>query len=241
VYVSRKGGRQGIWKLVKGAASELWSDPRARVVGAPAIAPDGRRIAFSIEDSGQKRLYVMNDDGSDARVLTAALDLRGAPAWAPDGRSLVIAALQDGAPRLFSVPVNGETPVLLVSEYSSDPAWSPDGRFLVYSGPDVGTTFQLRAAAADGRAYRMPSLILTRGARRVGFLREPRALVILRGEIEHKDFWLVDLETGAERQLTSLAQGFDISDFDVSADGHEIVFDRVQENSDAVLIDLARR
>jgi tricorn protease-like protein len=65
--------------------------------------------------------------------------------------------------------------------------------------------------------------------------------VILRGELEHKDFWLVDLETGAERQLASLARDFIIRDFDVSADGREIVFDRVQENSDLVLIDLPRR
>jgi hypothetical protein len=65
---------------------------------------------------------------------------------------------------------------------------SPDGRFFVYSGPDVGTTFPLRAAAADGSPYPFPSLILTRGARRIAFLREAHALVILRGEIEHKNF-----------------------------------------------------
>jgi Tol biopolymer transport system component len=96
--------------------------------------------------------------------VTEALELRGSPAWAPDGQSLVIAALQDGVPRLFRDPLKGESPVLLLSEYSIDPVWSPDGQFLVYSGPDVGTTFPLRAAAADSRPYPLPSLILTRGA-----------------------------------------------------------------------------
>jgi Tol biopolymer transport system component len=240
VYIAWNGGKEGIWKLAHGATTELWSDSHARVVGAPAIAPNGRRIAFSIEDPTRTRLYVMNNDGTDVRILTASLKLRGSPAWAPDGQALVIAALQDGTPRLFRVPLNGEPPVLLLSEYSIDPVWSPDGRFLVYSGPDVGTTFPLRAAAADGRPYRLLSLILTRGARRVAFLRDARALVILRGEIEHKNFWLVDLETGAERQLTNLARGFLIRDFDVSADGREIVFDRTQENSELALIDLAR-
>jgi len=241
VYVAGNGGKEGIWKLAHGTATELWSDSSARVVGSPAIAPDGRRIAFSIEDPNGTRLHVMNDDGTGARILTASLKLRGSPAWAPDGQALVIAALQEGTPRLFKVPLNGEAPVLLLSEYSIDPLWSPDGRFLVYSGPDVGTTFPLRAAAADGRPYPLPGLILTRGARRVAFLRDARSLVILRGEIEHKNFWLVDLETGAERQLTNLAGDFVIKDFDVSADGREIVFDRVQENSDLALIDLARR
>lgn len=59
----------------------------------------------------------------------------------------------------------------------------------------------------------------------------------LRGEIQHKDLWLVDLETGAERQLTNLAPDFDIRDFDISPDGREVVLERVQECSDVVLLD----
>jgi hypothetical protein len=68
-------------------------------------------------------------------------------------------------------------------------------------------------------------------------VRDRRALVVLRGEIERKNFWLIDLETGAERQLTNFGRDFIIKDFDVSVDGREIVFDRLLENSDVVLIE----
>jgi tricorn protease-like protein len=61
---------------------------------------------------------------------------------------------------------------------------------------------------------------------------------VLRGELEHKEFYLVDLETGSERQLTHLGRKFVIRDFDVAADGSVIVFDDVQESSDIVLADL---
>jgi Tol biopolymer transport system component len=64
--------------------------------------------------------------------------------------------------------------------------------------------------------------------------------VILRGEIQHKDLWLVDLETGAERQLTHFAPEFDIRDFDISPDGRDVVIERVQERSNVVLLDLSR-
>jgi acetolactate synthase small subunit len=64
--------------------------------------------------------------------------------------------------------------------------------------------------------------------------------VFLRGDIEHKNLWLVDLETGAERQLTNLAADFDIRDFDISPDGREVVLERVQERSDVVLLDRPR-
>ena len=128
----------------------------------------------------------MDADGSHARVLVESATLRGNPAWAPDGQSIVIAVVTDGEPRLTRFYLNGDAPLPLVSEYSVDPVWSPDGRFLVYSGADVGTTFQLRAAAADGRPYPLPSVTLTRGARRTAFYRGAQELVVLAGNLGHK-------------------------------------------------------
>jgi hypothetical protein len=61
--------------------------------------------------------------------------------------------------------------------------------------------------------------MLTRGARRVAFLRDPQALVILGGEIGHKNFSLLDLRTGAQRIVADLPADFTIRDFDVAADG----------------------
>jgi Tol biopolymer transport system component len=241
LYVSSNGASEGIWKLAAGTATELWNAPGARIVGGPAIESNGRRIAFSIEQRGRTRLYVMNADGTEARVVTESLELRGAPAWAPDGQSITSAANDDGVPRLFSVSLDGRAPVRLVSEYSIEPGWAPDGRFLLYSGPDIGTTFPVKAVTAQGGPYPLPNLTLTRGARRLCFLPGRRELVVLRGEIEHKNFWLIDLETGAERQLTNFGADFVVRDFDVSADGREIVLDRVQENSDIVLLDLSAR
>ena len=90
------------------------------------------------------------------------------------------------------------------------------------------------------KAYSTPALRLTRGARRLRFFQGQHTLVVMRGEIEHKNLWLINLDTGAERQLTNLAPGFDIRDFDIAADGREIVVDRVQEQSDIVLISLAQ-
>jgi Tol biopolymer transport system component len=93
---------------------------------------------------------------------------------------------------------------------------------------------------AEADPHLLPVLSLTRGARHLAFLPGGRSLVFLRGEIQHKDLWLVDLDTGTERQLTSLPPDFDVRDYDVSPDGHEVVFERVQERSDLVLLDLSR-
>jgi Tol biopolymer transport system component len=240
LYVSVTGTSESIWKLANGTGTELWSGLGARIFGGPAIAPDGSSIAFSVRQHGQTLLYVMQADGTNARIVAESLDLQGAPAWAPDGQSITSAADDHGVPHLFRVPVDGRSPALFVREYAVDPAWAPDGRFVVYSGPDIGTTFSVKAATADAVAHPLPVLTLTRGARHLTFLNGGGALVLLRGEIQHKNLWLIDLETGAERQLTILPPDFDIRDFDISRDGAEIVLERVQEHSEVVLLDLPR-
>ena len=69
----------------------------------------------------------------------------------------------------------------------------------------------------------------------MAFLGGDDALVVMRGDLSHKEFWVVDLASGHTRQLTSLGREFALGDFDVSSDGREIVFDRAREESDIVL------
>ncbi len=206
LYVVATGTGESLWKSVNGVSSEIWSADDIQIFGAPAISPDQRWIAFSASRHGQKLLYLMQADGANARVVTASLNLQGAPAWGPDGRSITTAVEDHGIPRLYQVPLDGRAATPLVSEYSINPAWSPDGRFVVYTGADIGTTFAVRAVTAGSVAHPMPAVQLSRGARHLVFLPGSDSLVVLRGEMQHKDLWLVDLKTGAERQLTHLRQ-----------------------------------
>jgi dipeptidyl aminopeptidase/acylaminoacyl peptidase len=64
------------------------------------------------------------------------------------------------------------------------------------------------------------------------------ALVLLRGEIRHKDLYEVDLDTGRERALTNVGPDFTITDFDISPDGRTVLLERSQENSNIVLLKL---
>lgn len=237
-YRGLKAGRDGLWKLADAAAAtELWNGVNGRVVAGPAIARDGR-LAFLVQRRGQTELYVMNADGGGPRRIGDTIDVRGAPAWSPDGQWLAVAvAGPGGVPHVFKVPVDSGSPVQLVKEYSTDPAWAPSGQFLVYSGPDVGTTFPVKAVSVDGEPHPLPELTLPRGARRLAFLGND-TLVIMKGNVSHKDFWSFDLQSGRERQLTRLGRGFVIGDFDISPDGREIVFDRTREESDILLFEL---
>jgi Tol biopolymer transport system component len=210
-------------------------------VSQPAVQANGNRIAFAVARVGRTQLYVTDDDGTTARPLATKLDVRGNPTWFPDGRSITMSADRGGGVQLFKIPVDGSPPVPLIDEYSIDPVWSPDSSLLVYRGAESGPNFPVLAATADGAPRDIAEIVLPRGARSFAFLPGGKTLLILKGELRSKNFWLVDLETGAERQLTDLGPEFVIGDFDLSADGQEIVFDRIREDSDVVMIELADR
>jgi DNA-binding winged helix-turn-helix (wHTH) protein/Tol biopolymer transport system component len=243
IYRAPKAGTDALWKHEGSAdARELWSGREGRVIGGPALSADGQRVAFTVQSRGKTWLYVMSSDGSGARRVAPELDVRGAPAWSPDGKWIAIAALQGTEPRLFKIPEPEGSAVRLTDEYALDPVWSPSGSFLVYTSADVGTIFEVRAVGADGAPRPIPKLALTRGSRRLAFLgADEQTLVILKGAQSHKEFWALDLRSGAERALTDLGPGPVIGDFDVAPDGRRIVFDRAREESDLALIELAKQ
>jgi Tol biopolymer transport system component len=67
-----------------------------------------------------------------------------------------------------------------------------------------------------------------------------RALIYMQGALRAQDFWLLDLETLKTRLLTKLSRRDTMRTFDVMPDGKRIVFDRLRDNSDIVLIDLPK-
>ncbi len=78
---------------------------------------------------------------------------------------------------MLAISESCRTMIPFIGEYSLDPAWAPAGQFVVYSGPDIGTTFSVKAVTAEAAAHHLPALTLTRGARHLAFLPDGRALI----------------------------------------------------------------
>jgi len=242
LYLSSKGGADGLWRFKDGVPTELWSGAEGGLIGPPAVSQDGRWICFTFRREGRGRLYWMTADGTGARPLAESLDVRGAPCWSPDGKWVAVAADTGAGRRLFKIPVDGGgPPIQLVDEISANPVWSPDARFLVYAGPQEAVWFHLRAVTPEGQPYRMAELRLRARGERYRFMPDGKSLVVSRGPFWRQDFWRFEIETGRARQLTNLRPGYFIRNFDVSPDGQQILFDRIRENSDIVLIDLPGR
>ncbi len=241
VYLATRGGADGIWRRSAGTALEVWKPAQGPVVGAAAISPDGVRMCFPVRHQARSTLRCSAADGTAPQTIAESLDVRGAASWSPDGKWITIGAMEGTGLRIFKIPVDGGSPVRLVDSVSFNPVWSPDGRFILYSGTSRARSAPLRAVTADGRPFPIPPLMVDRVGDSYRFLPGGRQVVVKLGGFRRQDFWLVDLATGQSRRLTRLRPGDSLHRFDVSTDGKRVVFERVRENSDVVLIELARR
>ena len=240
-FLSGDGVGDGLWRFEGGTATEIWRGGPAALPEPPAPSPDGARVAIVTRQQGKLRLSVMSRDGTAMRTLAPSITIlasggKGNPDWSPDGGWVAAAGTDEHGPGLFKIPVDGGTPVRLVSGQAVNPVWSPDGSLIVYGGPVVGGQVSLFGVRPDGTPVPLPEVRVRLGGGH-RFLPDGTGLVYLpRGQ--SLDFWLLDLATQKTRALTSLADHGIIQTFDVARDGKSIVFDRLRENSDIVLIEM---
>ena len=149
-YVQRTG--PGVLSLVRrplepgghlGPREVLFSRRGAEVY-QPRVSPDGRRIAFELQEGGRRDLALW-EDGHVTRITDdGALDT--SPAWTPDGRYVLFASDRGRLYNLYAweAASGAISQVTNVETGALQPDVSPDGRtiaFLLYSraGYDLAT------------------------------------------------------------------------------------------------------
>ena len=151
----------------------------------------------------------------------------------------------DCHPELFAkapiLTVNGGTATRLTKGIGSNPAWSPDGSLIVYAGPNLAGQQLLLGVQPDGTAVALPPMYVVSGGLRAAshrFLPDGTGLVYMNFlQKANREFWVLNLATKTTRQIANLTAPDEIQNFDITPDGKQIVFDRLRENSDIVLIE----
>ena len=153
LYGARGGSLYSV-DVQSGEGSLLVSLPGENLDSMDEIewSPDGGHVAIMNDlQPGGGRLYVMNADGSRARVLLDNYE-PGGLSWSPDGKSFAYAGRSDGAAAsLWSISrIHGRPFTVAASDSIEEPAWSPDGSRIAF----VGSTGWF-AVEADGAHQRL--------------------------------------------------------------------------------------
>ena len=133
-------GNTDVWLLDGVRASRLTFD--AAVDSYPVWSPDGSRIAFSSNRTGQFDLYQMLTlGGVEERLIGASDQVRVPYSWSVDGRLLYSNVASQGNVDLWMVPMVGErTPWAFLKAPFREAygVFSPDGRWVAYQSNETG-------------------------------------------------------------------------------------------------------
>lgn len=243
-YLLSRGTGDSLWRHSGGQAVEIWKAADGPLFASPAVSPDGQKVALVLKRQHHLRLHLLNTDGSEIEPLTETIDVHGTACWSPDGKWIVTGGTDAAGQGLFKISVAGGQPVRLIKGAATHPIWSPLGNLIVYMGPVIGAHAPLLGVQPDGVPVKLPELsvytVYTNGER-ARFLPDGKHLVYTEGSVRSQDFSLLDLTTMKMRALTRLDNRGEARTFDVTPDGKQIMFDRLRDHSDIVLIDLPTR
>lgn len=121
------------------------------VDGYPSVSPDGKRILFDSDRTGNSELYLMDLDGNNLKRITNSAEHDNSPKWSPDGKHIVFARDLPGEnSEIFIINADGTNERRLTNAPGDDshPNFSPDGKRIVFNSartsPDLRIEWRLQ-------------------------------------------------------------------------------------------------
>jgi serine/threonine protein kinase len=147
VYV-RSFQDYNVWRIDSPVAGSPASSPPVLSISSTRqdadaqISPDGRRVAFFSDRSGEGEIWLADSDGSNAVQLTSMRRIHGAgaPQWSSDGKLITFHSIRDGQGEIYLIPAVGGKPRNLTSHPATDgdPSFSRDGKWIYFRSDRTG-------------------------------------------------------------------------------------------------------
>jgi serine/threonine protein kinase/Tol biopolymer transport system component len=144
VAVSITSGTDELWlyDLQRGSLTRLASEQASTL--DPVWTPDGRRIAYRSNRTGNWNLYWRPVDGSGSEERLTTSDHNEMPfSWSPDGKVMAFTETNPTTSDIWMLPLESDRkpqPFLKTRFTNFGPHFSPDGRWLAYASDESGGT-----------------------------------------------------------------------------------------------------
>ncbi|MGC1478898.1 MAG: hypothetical protein WA771_00215 [Chthoniobacterales bacterium] len=156
-FVATRSGKKEIYTADYDGANVKQLTRDGVISVAPAISPDGGKLAYTGYQSGYADIYLIDlANGSRNRIIKFPGTNSGA-AFSPDGGRLACTISKDGNPELYVVGSNGSGARRLTRTrgVESSPSWSPDGREIAYSSDEGGSPQLFRVPSGGGQGRKI--------------------------------------------------------------------------------------
>jgi TolB protein len=100
---------------------------RCRESTAPSWSPDGKKIAYSAKNGGERQIWIYDVERKSEQQLTGGKGSKESPSWAPDSLHIVFHAFTKSGCELYMINMNQPTPVKISSGPGEKlfPSWEP--------------------------------------------------------------------------------------------------------------------
>jgi Tol biopolymer transport system component len=122
----------------------------------PVWSPDGSRLVFSTSRTGNRTLWSMSANMSQAAPITSGVAFDERPAFSPAGQRIAFVSDRGGSRGIWVVNADGGTPRLIARADVVDTlSWSPDGTRLVYATLIGDAPGLMIMTVSDGKTTRL--------------------------------------------------------------------------------------
>ena len=225
-YVKSYGGPLNIWRIALGEGSKKreqnsGTNDRANLIPstssefAPEYSPDGKRIAFESDRTGNLEIWTCQSNGENCSALTSfGTQATGIPNWSPDGGQIVFYSRPKQNAQIYVMNSEGGGLQRLTDDAWENffPVWSRDGRWIYFASNRTGTDQIWKMRPRGGE----PVQVTKNGGFAATESADGKFLYYTKSKDPVASLWKMPVEGGEE---TKVVDGVVIANFAVTARG----------------------
>ncbi len=213
LVISADGSDRGLYKIDVTNAERQPFNIHSAYGLTPHWSPDGQHIVFVMGKHGQQAntaigqgndtdIYVTDDAGEEARVLTAGDATNLQPGWSPDGTRLAYISIHEKTVQIDVIQTDGDNArqITTSTKQKWGPVWSPDGKEIAFLGNENGLVEIYVVNVESGEERRLTNNKVWEWD--TAWSPDGRHLLYVANPEGTFGIYLVNADDGAVRQLT---------------------------------------
>ncbi len=207
-----------VFTYSKDSKPQIWVLNFSTLVAGPLVAgpggawdgrfsPDGKKVVFVSDRTGNKEIFVAESDGSNVVQLTTDKANAETPDWSHDGKKIAYISNKGGAGTalvVMNADGSGATVVTKTTKQYSDPRWAPNGREIILATSEYWPGSDLLTVDLESKKI----TVLTSG---YGSWTQPvwspdgKSYAHVFGPAEDPDIWVRDMSSAKGKAFVTRA------------------------------------